>query len=170
MIGLVVFALLAGYLYLVGKTTLLIAGPYRPGQSYWKRGILLIIIALLPFCDEIIGRLQFAHECKMAENYAITDAIKNAYLARLDENLTVKENLKKVIPIEKVTVSMVNATTGERLFTTSSHFTDGGWIMRAGLNLGSFSSCHPEGGSGQIMKKLGFTRRQGGYYERNSGQ
>lgn len=170
MIGLVVLALFAGYLYLVGKTTLFIAGPYRPGQSYWKRGILLIILAILPFGDEVIGRLQFAHECKKAEHYVITDAIKNAHFAREDDNLTVKENLKKFMPIEKVTVSMVNATTGERLLTTSSHFTYGGWIMRAGLNLGSFSSCHPEGGSVQLMKKLGFTLRHGGYYERSSGQ
>ena len=166
MIGLVVLAIFAGYLFLAGKIAQFISGPSRSGEFNWKRGAIFLFIAVLPFADEIIGRLQFEHECKKAEQYAVTDAIRRARLAIEGKDLTVRESLHTLIPIERVTIVMVDATSGERLLTASAHFTYGGWIMRAGLNLGSFSSCHPEGGNIQLMKKFGFRLNEGGVYER----
>lgn len=167
MIGLTLLALLGGLMYLAGKLTRFIAGLLDFELSLWFNALVFVLIVLLPFGDEIVGRIQFAHECRKAEYYEVNDAIKATRLARFDDDLAVRRALHAVIPIEVVTEVLVDANTGARLLTTSTLFTSGGWVMRAGLNMGTFSSCSPEGGSLQLMRKLGFSLIDGGYYERS---
>jgi hypothetical protein len=138
------------------------------GESPWASGLVFGLIVLLPFADEIVGRIQFAQECKRAEHYAVTDAIKTARTARFNDDLAFREHLHNTaIPIEKATEVLVDTANGARLLSVSSLFTYGGWIMRAGLNMGTFSSCHPEGDTVQLMRKLGFSLNDGGVFERS---
>lgn len=168
MIGLLVLALFATYLYLSSSLARMLGNRLGLRQSGWQHWAVLALILALPFGDEIIGRAQFANECRKAEHYSISPSLQTAQQAIEDQRQTVTRRLNAAIPIKKITVTVVDPETGSRLLSYAALFTEGGWIMRAGLNLGGFSSCHPEGGAIQLMRKHGFTLTDGGIYRRTA--
>ncbi len=168
MIGLTALAILVFYILFVGKLTRSIARLVGIDKSPVKVAVLLVVLLLLPFVDEIVGRVQFERECKKVQGYHVYDAIDNTTLAkygdaRLDEHLTT------FIPIKKATGQVVNAIDGTVLLSYETLSTPGGWVMRMGLNLGNSSYCNTVN-SPKIMALHGFRLVNGEYFEKISGK
>ncbi len=82
MIGLTVLALLVAYILSVRKLARFIARLAGFDESAVKAGVVFVVLLLLPFVDEIVGRFQFKHECKKVQGYTVYDAIKDTQLAK----------------------------------------------------------------------------------------
>lgn len=100
-----------------------------------------LAIAVLPFADELVGRWQFKQLCDqeakvwVAPNATAVQAAKKASL--------MKDVPGRIFPISAQVSEYVDATTGEPFLRITAFHTSGGLVMRAGLNMGSSSSCWP---------------------------
>jgi len=62
MIGLTALAILVVYILSVRKLARFIARLAGFDESAVKVGVVFVVLLLLPFVDEIVGRIQFKHE------------------------------------------------------------------------------------------------------------
>lgn len=82
MIGLVVLAILVLYVIFVFNLAsyfVRLAGFGGRPVIIW--GVMTILL-VLPFADEIVGRVQFDQACKKVAGYSVTDTIRSAQLAK----------------------------------------------------------------------------------------
>ena len=169
MIGLTALILLVLYILLIGKLTRLIARLVGFDKSPVKAGVLLIVLLLLPFVDEIVGRAQFNYECKKVQGYKVSDTIKDAKTLRYDYAPPPAEHLRTFIPIRKGISRVIDVANGGVVLQYQNLDTPGGWVMRAGLSLGGSFSCN----SVHIPKVLeiyGFKYVKDGFFERIAGR
>ena len=167
MIGLVILFVLLVYLYIAKKLTIYVAEVFHFDESKFKISALFLLLVFLPFVDEIVGRIQFAQECKKASGYRVYDLINKTSLARYGDPLE-DEHLKTFIPITKTTGQIVDAHNGAVLMTSAMLSTPGGWVLRLGLNLGNSTYCK-DVSSLKVMEQYGFELINDGFFKRTSG-
>jgi hypothetical protein len=168
MIGLTALAILVFYILSVRKLAGFIARRAGFDHSAVKVGAVFFFLFILPFVDEIVGRLQFQHECRKVQGYHVYDSIEHATLAKYGD-ARLYEQLATFIPIKKATGQVVNAIDGTVLLSYETLSTPGGWVMRMGLNLGNSSYCNTVN-SPKIMALHGFRLVDGEYFEKISGK
>jgi hypothetical protein len=104
--------------------------------------IAFLCVLALPFLDEIIGRWQFSRLCAthavvwVSPGAAKVEAAIDASTFRIHDGY--------VFPVREQISQYADAATNEPFLRVSSFHTPGGFVMRAGLNMGSSSSCWPE--------------------------
>jgi hypothetical protein len=169
MIGLSILALLIFYLLLIGKLARFIANIVGIEKSPMKVGILLVALLLLPFIDEIVGRTQFKYECKKVQGYKVFDFINSAKALRYDDDPPAIEQPHALIPMQKGISRVIDAASGAVVLQYENLYTPGGWIMRAGLNLGNLSSCNQVDVL-RVLEGHGFKYGKDGFFERIAGR
>jgi len=168
MIGLTALAILVVYILSVRKLARFIARLAGFDESAVKVGVVFVVLLLLPFVDEIVGRIQFKHECKKVQGYTVYDAIKGTQLAKRGDWPPPTVQVPALIPITKVTSRLFDVKDGTVVMSFDTLSTPGGWVMRSGLNLGNSSSCNSVNGI-PILAAYGFKRVEGGFFKRISG-
>lgn len=98
--------------------------------------------AVLPFVDEIIGRLQFARLCK-AEAVVWVGPNADAVVAAVDVG-SFSERTGHIFPVRQQSIKYADLTNRRVFYTVTAFHTPGGALMRAGLGLGNSTSCWPE--------------------------
>src|SRR5262249_6166808 len=96
----------------------------------------------LPFVDEIIGSWQFHRLC--ASEAVVWVGLNATKVAEAKDVSASKELSGFLIPIREQVAEYADASTGEPFLRVTAFHTPGGFIMRAGLNMGSSRSCWPE--------------------------
>ncbi len=168
MIGLTALAILVVYILSVRKLTRFIARLAGFDESAVKVLILFFAFLLLPFVDEIVGRVQFKQECKKVQGYKVSDAIKGAMKLRYDYSPRADEKLRTFIPITKGTERVIDVASGAVVLQFEALRTPGGWLMRSGLNLGNSSYCNSVN-TPKVLKSHGFEYVKDGFFERIVG-
>lgn len=169
MIGLTILALLSFYIFMAFKLAKFTIRLLGFDQSIVLTWIFVLVLLVLPFVDEIVGRVQFDKACKKVEGYSVTEAIRSAQMAKYGDWPHPTEQLAGWIPIIKSTSLVLSVPDGVVLMKHDSLSTPGGWVMRAGLNLGNFSSCNNVN-TAQIMEQNGFELIEGGFFKRITGR
>lgn len=100
-----------------------------------------LAIAVLPFADELVGRWQFKQLCASEATVWVAPNAQSV-LAAKDISFSRKVT-GYVFPISKQVTEYADAATGESFLRVTALHTPGGFVMRAGLNMGSSSSCWP---------------------------
>jgi hypothetical protein len=142
-----------------------------PGAKRWTHGRSLRVFAVflgfaaLPFGDELVGRTQFYFDCKSMPGPVFYPALDSARTIRWDFAKTRKSTRAAFIPVEQVTSVAVDADTGAIVFEHSALFTPGGWVMRAGLNMGDTSTCN-QVNSSSLFEQRGFVMAGDGRFAR----
>ena len=98
MIGLVVLAILVLYVIFVFNLTsyfVRLAGFGGRPVIIW--GVMTILL-VLPFADEIVGRVQFDQACKKVAGYSVTDTIRSAQLAKYGDWPPPRHSLRDGFP------------------------------------------------------------------------
>lgn len=168
MIGLTALAILVVYILSVRKLARFIARLAGFDESAVKVGVVFVVLLLLPFVDEIVGRVQFKQECKKVQGYTVYDAIKGTQLAKRGGWPPPTVQVPAFIPITKRTSRLIDVKDGTVVMTFDTLSTPGGWVMRAGLNLGNESYCNSVNDM-PILSAYGFKRVEGGFFKRISG-
>ncbi|MFN3914833.1 MAG: hypothetical protein ACK4K3_07940 [Aquabacterium sp.] len=165
MIGLAVFLVLVVYVFLAIKLFGFIKRIMGFNASALVAVFFTLVLLVLPFADEIVGRIQFDRACKKVEGYSVTSAIHSAQTAKYEDLPPPTTRIPGWIPIEKVTSMIVSVPDGQVLMQYDSLSTPGGWVMRGGVNLGNFSSCNNVNAA-HIMEQNGFRLIEGGFFKR----
>ncbi len=149
--------------------------PYAKKIPIWlkwknpKRGrwILIILFLILPFGDEIIGRVQFAYVCSKGNLLHVAPDIKSY------EELVSLKGAEEVylsmtaIPISKITGFYISPSSRKIVISSTRFFTYGGFFHRNLLFPNRFTSC-PKISSGDILYKNGFIYKSDGIYIRRN--
>ncbi|WP_157412520.1 hypothetical protein [Acidovorax sp. Root217] len=144
MIGLIVLLLAGTWLLLAGTVAKRVAKFLFPERFAVRARVLLFpLILCLPFLDEIIGRWQFHTLCEREAKVWIAPNAKEVTAAREGDSKT-HARVGFLIPVTEQPIVFMDALTGKTFYATKAFHTPGGAIMRAGLNLGSTSSCWPK--------------------------
>lgn len=167
MIGLTIVVLILLYGVLAWKIASLLGRQASAGSSRPVTLIAFVLLLLLPFVDEIVGRLQFQHECKKIQGYSITEAIKTSRMARYAEGAP-DMMLPAFMPITRRSANVVDAQSGAVLMSYQTISTPGGWLMRAGLNMGDVSFCNTVNAP-KVMEQQGFQLIENGFFEQIRG-
>jgi hypothetical protein len=144
MAGLIVLGIAAIWVFIAIKIARGVSGrfPLRPVVSSIVSVIAFICVAALPFVDEIIGRWQFRQLCSKE---AVVWVHPNAAKVVAARNASTSKDLDGfVFPIHEQISEYVDSSTGEPFLRVRAFHTPGGFIMRAGLNMGSSTACWPE--------------------------
>lgn len=168
MIGLTMVLLILLYGVLAWKVASLLGHQASPGGSRPITLIAFVLLSLLPFVDEVVGRFQFQHECKKIQGYSITEAIKTSRMARYAEGAP-DMTLPAVMPITRRSATVVDSQSGAVLMSYQTISTPGGWLMRAGLNMGDASFCNAVDAP-KVMAQHGFDLITNGFFERAAGR
>jgi hypothetical protein len=154
MIGILLLALVAGWLYLAiwvsGKLTRKVPSPS------WRSSLRVLFTALifvLPMTDEIVGGYQFKELCRQNAGIHVnlkTAAGRTVYLARTPQTDVEGTWLRVVLRPQR----FVDATTGETVVSYTETFADGGWLGRrlseGRVPLTFHGSCAPRDAPGSI--------------------
>lgn len=144
MIGLIVLVLAGTWLFLAGRVARKVAHVLLPGRFAATGTVLLFpCVVGLPFLDEFIGRWQFNALCEREAKVWVAPDAQQVVAARSGDS-TSRARTGFIIPISEQPITYFDAVTGKPFYTAKAFHTPGGAIMRAGLNLGSDSSCWPK--------------------------
>lgn len=168
MIGLTMVLLILLYGLLAWKVAGLVERYVSAGGSRPTALLTFVLLSLLPLVDEIVGRLQFQHECKQIQGYSVTEAIKTSRVARYAKGAP-DMTLPAVMPITRRSATVVDAQSGAVLMSYQTISTPGGWLMRAGLNMGDVSFCNTVNAP-KVMAQHGFDLIANGLFERTAGR
>ena len=105
--------------------------------------IAFLAVFLLPFTDEFLGDRQFQ---KLCDTEAVTWISPNAsaVTAAAHGKGSFSDLKGYIIPISKQKSEYIDLATGEPFFRRTAFHTPGGFIKRAGLNMGNSKSCWPK--------------------------
>ena len=143
MIGLIVLALAATWLYVSARSARYVALRCKPASlSVFVGGAIFVALALLPFLDEIIGRWQFQRLCVSEAIAWVSPTASKVARARSDQSFLPREGY--VFPIQEQAVAYKDSASGDIFYTVKGFHTPGGLLMRAGLGLGTSTSCWPK--------------------------
>jgi len=144
MIGIIVLTLLVTWIWLSKKIASgimqLIAGDK---VTPFARVLLQAFIIIIPFIDEIVGRIQFQQLCASEAVVWISPDIKKVIAAHEGDS-GISPRRGYIFPIREQVSIYLDAYTSEPFYKFKAFHTPGGWVMRSGLNLGNSSSCWPE--------------------------
>jgi hypothetical protein len=143
MIGLIVLAIAAAWLFVSAKLARGVAGTIkRPLLSFTVGVTAFIIFALLPFIDEIVGRREFQRLCESEAKVWVSPNAGKVQAAKDFSSSSSREGF--FFPIQEQSVKYADAETGEIFYSFKAFHTPGGLVMRGGLGLGNTTSCWPE--------------------------
>jgi hypothetical protein len=139
-IGLIVLTIFVGWLvlaaFLVRAIARLTPAPVLVGIAIFPATV------MLPFVDELVGRWQFSRLCNAEAKVYVAPNAYEVFAARRDvDRMTGRGGL--VIPVTEQAFSYVDARTGATFYSVKAFHTPGGFVMRAGLNMGGSTSCWP---------------------------
>jgi hypothetical protein len=143
MAGLIVLGVATAWLLIAAKAAHLVASwfPLRPISGV--AGVLTFVIAAtVPFADEIIGRWQFQRLCTSEAVVWVHPNAGHVIAAR--DASTSKDLTGFAFPVRAQISEYIDSITGEPFLRVNAFHTPGGFIMRAGLNMGGSTSCWPE--------------------------
>lgn len=103
--------------------------------------------AVLPFLDEIVGRLQFAHLCK-TEALVWLDPNAAAVVAVKDVG-SYSDRSGLIFPVQQQSIRYADLASGKVVYSATAFHTPGGLVMRAGLGFGHSTWCWPERWTGK---------------------
>jgi hypothetical protein len=142
MAGLLVLALAGAWLWLavvVGKRASSLTG------STVLAPIVFVIvtggIAILPFVDQLVGQWQFERLCQSEGKVWVSPSATRVIAARDVSSFSEREGF--VFPVSEQWVKYADVATGEVFYSVKAFHTPGGFVMRAGLNMGSSKACWP---------------------------
>jgi hypothetical protein len=142
MAGLLVLGIAVMWLLFAAKMGRVAAGAFpRHWMSSFFGLAAFATIAVLPFADEIVGEWQFRRLCTSEAVVWVHPNATNVIAARATP--ATRDLGGFVFPIREQVSEYVEATTGEPFLRVKALHTPGGFIMRAGLNMGSSRSCWP---------------------------
>lgn len=108
------------------------------------------VAATLPFIDEIVGPRQFEHLCESESKVWVSPSAAKVVAARDLSSFSDRDGF--VFPVSEQWIKYADVATGEVFYSVKAFHTPGGFIMRAGLNMGSSKACWPSSWS---SKELG---------------
>lgn len=139
-IGLIVLAIFFGWLVLAAFVARAI-GRLTPAPALVGIAVFPAVV-VLPFVDELVGRWQFSRLCNAEAKVYVAPNAKEVFAARRDfDRMTGRGGL--VIPVTEQAFSYVDTQTGATFYSVKAFHTPGGFVMRAGLNMGGSTSCWP---------------------------
>jgi hypothetical protein len=143
MIGLGVLSIAAVWLFVAAKIARRASNWFPLRQASGVVGtVAFVCVAALPFTDEIIGRWQFQRLCA---SDAVVWVHPNAAKVIAARKASTSRNIAGfVFPIHEQVSEYVDSVSGEPFLRVRAFHTPGGFIMRAGLNMGSSTACWPE--------------------------
>lgn len=143
MAGLIVIGIAAVWLFISAEIARRASSWCPVRQASGIVGVVAFVCAVaLPFADEIIGRWQFQRVCS---SEAVVWVHPNAAKVVAARDMSASKDLAGfVIPVREQVSEYVDSITGEPFLRVKAFHTPGGFIMRAGLNMGSSTSCWPE--------------------------
>lgn len=142
MAGLIVIGIAAVWLFIAFNIARL-ASKSSPARVSGIVGFTAFVsAAVLPFADEIIGRRQFQSLCA-SEALVWVDPNAAKVVAARDAS-RFNERTGFVFPVSEQVSEYVDAATGEPFLRVKAFHTPGGFVMRAGLNMGNSTACWPE--------------------------
>ncbi len=97
----------------------------NPKRARW---ILIIIFLILPFGDEIIGRLQFAYECELKTDLFVSPDINSYRSLKRTHQGFILSNIPIEISINETRYDDINS--GKNAIKNVWLSTRGGWIRR----------------------------------------
>lgn len=111
-----------------------------PISSSWQKILLLVLVAFafpLPLADEVIGKRQFEALCKI--NGIQGADLSRAQGKRVRMRFSDYEPLVAgvILPTKQSDITYRDAETGATLVHYKDYRSAGGWLMRAGLGMGS---------------------------------
>jgi hypothetical protein len=144
MIGLIVIALAAGWLYVSAKLAVFVVRMSKVSSTLRPVAIAVAfgLFAMFPFLDELVGRWQFHHLCSSEAVVWVSPNAGKVVAAKSVGSTSRRSGF--LIPVQEQAVRYADATTGEVFYTVKAFHTPGGTVMRAGLGLGNLTSCWPE--------------------------
>ena len=143
MIGLIVLAIAAAWLFVAAKIARTIALTVKQPIISFALGVAVFLVAALaPFFDEIIGRREFQHLCASEAKVWVSPNASKVVAAKDVGSFSSREGF--FFPIQEQSVKYTDAETGEVFYSFKAFHTPGGLLMRAGLGLGNSTSCWPE--------------------------
>jgi hypothetical protein len=143
MIGLIVLALAAAWLFVSTRIARAVALKIKqPIPSFVLGVAVFLLAALAPFLDEIIGRMQFRHLCASEAKVWVSPTASKVVAAKGVGSFSSREGF--IFPIREQWEKYKDAETGEVFYSVRAFHTSGGLLMRAGLGLGNSTSCWPE--------------------------
>lgn len=143
MAGLIVIGIAVIWLVLAAKIASLVAARFQMLWAAILAGVAtFLILAIVPFADEIVGRWQFKRLCASeAKVWVHPDAQK--VLAAQDRS-SFRERDGFIFPVREQIEEFVDIATDQPFLKVSAFHTPGGLLMRTGLNMGSSTSCWPD--------------------------
>jgi hypothetical protein len=143
MAGLIVIGITALWLFFAAKIARRISNWCPMRRVSGSLGLIVFLfVAALPFADELVGRWQFQNLCKShAVIWVHPDASK---VTAARDNPRSTDLAGFAIPIQEQAVEYIDSSSGDPFFRYKAFHTPGGFIMRAGLNMGNSTSCWPE--------------------------
>lgn len=132
----------------------------NPKRARW---ILIILFSILPFGDEIIGRVQFAYLCNKRNLLYVAPDIKNYNELTSLKGAEAIHLSMTAIPIKKITGFIISPSSGKIIISSTRFFTYGGFLYRNLIFPNKFTSC-PEISSGDVLYKNGFVYKSNGIY------
>lgn len=148
MIGLTVLFIAGAWLFVSMKFASFVASRCkRPRATALVAVLSFGVFAVLPFVDEIVGRLQFARLCK-TEAVVWVGPNADAVVAAVDVG-NFSERTGLFFPVQQQSIRYADLTNRRVFYTVTAFHTPGGALMRAGLGLGNSTSCWPERWTGQ---------------------
>jgi len=142
MTGLVVLLLGLLWLFACWKIARFVAVKVRQPVASSIVGVVAFgLLVPLPFVDEIVGRLQFQRLCEAEALIWVSPEAEKVLAAK--SSIMFSERKSLLFPVSEQSVSYSDASTGQAFYRTKSFHTPGGVVMRAGLNMGSSTTCWP---------------------------
>lgn len=142
MAGLILLFIVVVWLVIAGAVSGRAVAKFRTPVKVFVGPVIFLCILGLPFIDEIIGRLQFSRLCAKDAVVWVSPGAINVEAAIDVSTFRIRDGY--AIPVREQISQYADAGTKEPFLRVSSFHTPGGFIMRAGLNMGSSSSCWPE--------------------------
>ena len=127
----------------------------NPKRARW---ILIILFSILPFGDEIVGKLRFAYECRLKTELFISSEINSYSSLKMTDQSLVLSNIPIKIYINETRYNDIHS--GKNAIKDVWLSTRGGWIRRE-LNIFKPNICQAKY-SENIPTRLGFK------YEKNA--
>lgn len=169
MIGLTLLLIFAVYAALVIKLARFMQQSLGLRHSFASTLVLASVYLALPVSDEIVGRMQYSRACEKIAGHHVAPAIQSAKLAKIGDWPPPTEELSGWIPMTKRTWQVLSVPDGTVVMEHDTITTPGGWLMRAGLNLGNTSSCNYVN-TAKVMMQYGFQFIDGVNFERTNGR
>ena len=155
MAGLILLGIAGLWVFFAVKVAGWVGRRFGPSSMSSMAGLVAFVaVVLAPFTDEIVGTWQFNRLCTKEAIIWTHPQASIVEAARDAPGHGRRERDEFVIPVTEQVTEYVDVATGQPFIRMHAFHTPGGFVMRAGLNMGSSRSCWPEAAASETFKKL----------------